>query len=89
MPSAVKNAAVDALVRATLVLVLTFDYLIEYVGGHFLSLVTLIYTLLTIIIDAIVLNPVVLVLLFSANLFQLSSGNGAFLGLKLTQLKQS
>jgi hypothetical protein len=44
MPSAVKNAAVG-LVRATLVLVLIFDYLIEYVGGHFLSLVTLIYTL--------------------------------------------
>jgi hypothetical protein len=40
-----ENAAVDTLVRATLVLVLIFDYLIEYVGGHFLSLVTLIYTL--------------------------------------------
>jgi hypothetical protein len=41
-----ENAAVEMpLVRATLVLVLIFDYLIEYVGGHFLSLVTLIYTL--------------------------------------------
>jgi hypothetical protein len=45
MPSAVKTLQSMPLVRATLVLVLTFDYLIEYVGGHFLSLVTLIYTL--------------------------------------------